>query len=75
VSIDVSGADFSQLPRQVEDAIAFLERHTEEVELDFGIARRDVPAQFDSFPARLVSLAGAPGLGLTISHCEGSGWE
>ena len=80
VSVDVSDADFSDLPRQVADAIAFLERHAEEVrrlvafpgvesaELDFGVAWRDVAAQFDSLPPPLVSLAGALGLGLTISH-------
>jgi hypothetical protein len=64
----------------VDAFIAFLERHAEEVrrlvafpgaegvELDFGIARRNVAAQSDWFPPRLVSLAGSLCLGLTISH-------
>ena len=82
LKVIVSEADFTDLGRQLEDAMAFLEAHAEEVRrlvafpgvdgvaLDFGLARRDVPAQTDSFPARLVSLAGALGLGITLSQYE-----
>jgi hypothetical protein len=79
-NLDVSDADFLDLPRQVEDAIAFLEGNhkklsrlcgfpgIETVTLDFGIARRDVFAQFHRFPPTLIRLAGELGLGIELSQ-------
>ena len=80
--MSVSDAGFESLEQQVQDAMRFLERHASEVQrlvtfpgvedvtLDFGLQRRDVPAQSDSFPARLVVLAGAVGVGITVSQYE-----
>jgi hypothetical protein len=82
VNIRVSDADFDDLAQQVQDVIGFLGRYADDVrrlvafpgvegvDLDFGIRRRDVAGQYDSFPPGLVSLAGSLGLGLTISHYE-----
>ena len=64
---------------QIRDAIKFLERHkrqlrrlsrlpgVETLTLDFGVARRDVPAQFDYFPPNLLLAAGKLGIGLELS--------
>jgi len=82
INVNVSDADFDSLAQQVDEAVAFLERYTDEVrrlvtfpgvegvELEFGLRRRDVAAQTDSFPPRLVSLAGGLGLGITVSQYE-----
>lgn len=78
--IDASRADFSDLGKQIKDAIRFLKRNRKElailskfrgvetIELDFGIASRDVPVQCDSFPAELVRLAGELNIGITLSQ-------
>jgi hypothetical protein len=73
----VSDAGYREFAEQLEDAAAFLEEFgallraaTDEGAdgaLDFGIAKRDVAAQYDRFPARLVRLAGEAGLGLELS--------
>jgi hypothetical protein len=80
INVRVSDADFANLPEQVDDAVGFLEAYADEVRrlvafpgvedvtLDFGVKRRDVAAQSDSFPARLVSLAGGLGVGITVSQ-------
>lgn len=76
---DVSDAPFNDFNAQIDDAIAFLRTRRTEViqlmstksasgELDFAIEWRDVLCQFDTFPSALVGLAGALGLGLTLSH-------
>jgi len=82
INVNVSDADFDSLAQQVEEAVAFLERYRDEVrrlvtfpgvegvELDFGLRRRAVAAQTDSFPPRLVSLAGALGVGITVSQYD-----
>ena len=82
INVNVSDADFDSLTKQVEEAVSFLERYRDEVrrlvtfpgvegvELDFGLRRRDVAAQTDSFPPRLVSLAGALGVGITVTQYE-----
>jgi hypothetical protein len=82
LNVIVSEADFADLGQQIKDAMAFLETNADEVRrlvsfpgvvevtLDFGLERRDVPAQVDTFPASLVSLAGALGLGITVSQYE-----
>lgn len=80
IHIDVSGADFEDLPGQVRDAIAFLEANgealrdliaraaTPEPILDFGVARRDVMMQTDHLPAKLLKLAGELGIGIELSQ-------
>ena len=82
VNIRVSDAAFDDLAQQIQEAIVFLERYATEVrrlvafegvegvELDFGVRRRNVAAQTDAFPARLVSLAGSAGVGITVSQYE-----
>jgi hypothetical protein len=79
VHILVSDAEFDDFQSQVNDAISFLQgnelqlrRLAEwpgvEVELDFGIERRDVILECNTFPAELLRLAGALGIDITISH-------
>jgi hypothetical protein len=75
VNIEVSGADFTNLKRQVRDAVSFLTRHrqalrrlgriagVEKLTLDFGVA-----AQFDYFPPELITAAGSLGIGIEISR-------
>src|SRR5271154_5187559 len=60
INVEVSNADFEHLEQQIQDAMVFLERNASEVRrlvavpgveggtLDFGLKRRDVPAQSDS---------------------------
>lgn len=79
-NLTVSKADFHDLPGQIADAIVFLESQklalaalrddpgVEQVELDFGIARRGVAVQSDSLPPRLICLAGELGLGLCLTQ-------
>ena len=76
----VSDRGFDDLAGQITDAIAYLEVNdaairrlagfpgVESAVLDFGIEWRDVAAQFDHFPSRLLLLAGSLGLGLDLSH-------
>ena len=72
---DRDGGDFSG---QVHDAVAYLKNHEKAISLllaypnigvtlDFGVWRKDVFSQSSSFPAELVRLAGALGLGLEVS--------
>jgi len=80
VNIEVSRADFTNLKRQIQDAVKFLTRHrpalrrlkrtsgVEDVTLDFGVADRDVAAQFDYFPPELIASAGSLGIGIEISR-------
>ena len=80
VNIQVSGADFTNLKRQIRDAVSFLARNrlalrrltriagVEELTLDFGIADRDVLAQFDYFPPELIAAAGSLGIGIEVSR-------
>jgi hypothetical protein len=79
VHILVSDADFDEFQSQVDDAISFLQgnelqlrRLAEwpgvEVELDFGIERRDVILECNTSPAELLRLAGALRIDITISH-------
>jgi hypothetical protein len=87
VNIHVSHGDFNNLKRQVRDAVCFVSRHrvalrrlkripgVEDVTLDFGVAHRDVAAQFDYFPPELAAAAGLPGIGIEVSryHTAGGG--
>jgi hypothetical protein len=82
----VSRAAFTNFKRQVTDAIKFLARHrsalrrlrgatgVEDMTLDFGVADRDVAAQFDYFPPELLAAAGSIGIGIEVSryHAFGS---
>jgi hypothetical protein len=80
VNIEVSAADFTNLRRQIRDAVSFLSRHrvalrhlaridgVEELTLDFGVADRAVAAQFDHFPPELVAAAGSLGMGIEVSR-------
>jgi hypothetical protein len=80
IFIDVSDADFSNFGQQINDAIEFLDLYDDEIEslmtsqgvedvyIDFGIAKRDVVAQVDVFPGRLVRVAGKFGIGLGLSR-------
>ena len=76
----VSRAGFDDLPGQVMDATDFLNEHedelrrlgafegVEEVCLDFGVRRRDAPAQSDLFPAGLLWRAGALDIDLVVTQ-------
>lgn len=80
IHVSASDADFHEFPRQIAEATAFLRINAAElrrlsefpgigsVTLDFGIARRNVVAQCDHFPAELVRLAGSLGLALELSQ-------
>jgi hypothetical protein len=83
LSIEASGAGFSQLDKQIENTIEFLRSNkeklryisvTKEVDfatLDFGIELRidfeRVVYQFEHFPSELLKLAGELEIGLDIS--------
>jgi hypothetical protein len=76
----VSNANGPRADRQIRDALRFLKRHrvalarlrdqagVEDLTLDFGTHQRSGPAQFDHFPAALISLAGDLGMGLELSR-------
>jgi hypothetical protein len=80
VNVQVSNADFTNLKRQIRDAVTFLERHrralrrlgrasgVERLTLDFGVADRGVAAQFDYFPPELIAAAGSLGIGIEVSR-------
>jgi hypothetical protein len=80
VNIQVSGADFANLKGQIRDSVSFLSRHrvalrrlkqiegVEDLTLDFGVADRDVAAQFDYFPPDLIAAAGSLGIGIEVSR-------
>ena len=79
-NVTVSDAGMDDLDAQIDEAIAFLDRHedelrrlgryegVEDVTIDFGIKWRDVAAQFDWFPPELLWRAGALDIGLCVSH-------
>lgn len=75
VNVTVSECDFGDLRGQILDAIRFLNQHSTSLQkfrdaspsLDFGIWRRDVAVQTDSFPAELLALAGGLGIGIDLS--------
>jgi hypothetical protein len=78
--IVVSNAGVHDLPSQQRDAIEFLSAHANEVRglaafsgvefigLDFGIARRDVAAQSDTFSVELIRLAGECRIALSLTQ-------
>lgn len=75
----VSEADFPMLQAQIADAAEFLERNRVEllhlmafpgidrVSLDFGIEEREVAAQSERFPPKLLSLLGELGIWLEFT--------
>jgi hypothetical protein len=76
----VSNADFSNFEDQKKDAIRFLRDNANSIKmimsipdlegagLDFGINKRDVLVQSDSFPAELAKLAGELGIDIELSQ-------
>jgi hypothetical protein len=80
LKIEVSNAEFEDLPKQVADAISFLKQNRAELEklcrlpeveracLDFGLNKRDVFCQQDTLPAELLYLAGSIGLDIELSQ-------
>jgi hypothetical protein len=76
----VSDADFDEFDIQKNEAIEFLTNNNRIIEemiklpsveyasLDFGIERRDVAVQCDSFQPELLKLAGNLGLGIELSQ-------
>jgi hypothetical protein len=87
IHVVASAADFSEFPRQVEEATEFLRAEADQVRrlcafpgvegvtLDFGVEWRDVAVQCDHLPPDLVRLAGSLGLGIELSHYPISGEE
>ena len=80
VNIEVSAAGFTNLKRQIRDAVSFLGRNrlalrrlarirgVEQLTLDFGVTDRAVAAQFDYFPPDLIAAAGSLGIGIEVSR-------
>jgi len=79
VVFPVSEADFNNLSGQIRGAIKYLKKnHAElsslaskgfkDMQLDFGIDKRDVGAQFDCFPPELLRLAGQMEIGIELSQ-------
>jgi hypothetical protein len=78
--VTVSRAAVADLATQVEEAIAFLDEHedelrrlgrfdgVEELELDFTVAWRDLAMQTDWFPPELLWRAGALDIALRMTH-------
>ena len=78
--VTVSRANPADLPTQIDEAIAFLDEHeeelrrlarfegVEEVELDFTVEWRDLSMQTDWFPPDLLWRAGALDIALRVTH-------
>ena len=79
-NVAVSDADLDDLESQIDDAIAFLDEHEDELrrlggfegvekmEIDFAVAWRDLAAQSDWFPPELLWRAGALDIALRVTH-------
>ena len=77
--VEVGDADGDRFLEQMHQAVAFLERHGEDLrristspgfrvgELDFGVWNKGIPAQSHSFSPVLARLASQCGLALTIT--------
>ena len=77
-NVNVSSCEANDLPGQIQDALRFLESQADilrrlcsrpgvRLSLDFGIAQKDVAAQFVRFPPELVRSAGEFPIGLDFS--------
>jgi hypothetical protein len=78
--LDICDVGSKGLKAQIEKVTAFLSNHYGEIKklmetqgvesgvLDFAIAKRNVAAQFDRFPADLIRLAGGIGLEIELSQ-------
>ena len=81
-NFDVSRAKFSDLSKQIRDAIRFIKKHELELQrlaslstkqppcLDFGLIRRDVPVQCDQLPTELLREMSKVGLALEMSYYD-----
>lgn len=79
-NLTVSGADMGDLGAQIDEAIAFLDQHeeelrrlgrfegVEEIELDFAVEWRDLALHSDWFPPELLWRAGALDIALRVTH-------
>jgi hypothetical protein len=75
--VTVSEADGDALPAQISDALAFVERHADElralqafpgvksVSFNFGLWQVAGPAQYITFPPSITSAVGALGISIT----------
>ncbi|GHF69223.1 hypothetical protein [Deinococcus ficus] len=80
LNVVVSDAEFTEVDRQIEEALHYLKVHTDAlrllagfprvlgVVLDFGIEDRDVGAQADYFPPDLLRALGDLNIGLVVSR-------
>ena len=78
-NLNASNAEFSELQKQIDDAILFLRSNEKELVrlrdfpgvegmcLDFGIEERDVPAQSEAFPPELLFLLSQMGISLAFT--------
>ena len=79
-NVTISEADMGDLATQIEEAIAFLDEHedelrrlgrfegVEEIEIDFAVEWRDLATQSDWFPPELLWRAGALDIALRVTH-------
>lgn len=79
IHVDVSGADFADLPTQVADAISFLAANVDAVRtavrfpgvryatLDFAVEPKDVAIDSSYLPPELLRRAGELGVGIELS--------
>ena len=82
-NLSASDADFSEVQLQIANAIHFLEQNqaelarlvafpgVESVYLDFGIEERNVAAQTECFPPKLLSILGKLGVWLEFTLYPG----
>lgn len=80
LNLVVSDAEFTEVDRQIEEALHYLKVHTNalrlltgfpgvlDVVLDFGIEDRDVGAQADYFPPELLRALSDLYIGLVVSR-------
>ena len=78
-TVEVSAASGEEFDKQIEDALAFLHRHSDELNLlanmneledlrlDFGVSRKHGFLQSSYLPPELVRLAGKLNIGIEIS--------
>jgi hypothetical protein len=79
-NVTISEADMGDLATQIDEAIAFLDEHedelrrlgrfegVEEIEIDFAVEWRELSTQSDWFPPELLWRAGALDIALRVTH-------